>query len=391
MFLADIHYDGSRFVPVWDEPPSDAQASYVADYLARVSGYRPIAFYQGSPVLSLYQPPLASKPGVRSLNQRLQRRFGNCRLPATATVAVNKACQCFCDHCSAVFYNTASRREMDPHVLFDALAESVELGVTMLILLGGEPLLKKGLSKLIRSVPKDLSCVILFTNGEFLTPDRCAELKASGLMGLFVSLDSDLASEHDQFRKRKGLFQKACEGLVNARKAGLVCGISSYLSPERLAQEGFQKMMELGKTLGVHEVTFFDAIPSGRWLRSEGCLLGPSDRQQIQKLVREFRHRPGYPGIAAQSTMTSEGGSAFCFAANTQFYLNALGDVCPCDFTPLTVGRYPESSIAQLWQVMIDSEAYRCRSKVCRMQDREFRKQWIETIPEGASLPYRMV
>jgi MoaA/NifB/PqqE/SkfB family radical SAM enzyme len=362
---------------------------YRKAYSDRLNRYRPIAFFEGSPVYSLYQPPPASLAGERSLEQRLRRRFEGLRAPATATIAVNRACQCDCVHCSAVDYNHSPKADLDTMTLKSAIAETVELGSTQIILLGGEPLLRKDLDAIIASVPTDLAKVILFTNGEFLTPERCARLKEAGLMGAFVSLDSAVASVHDAFRKRPGLFAAASAGVRHLREAGLVAGVSSYLSSSRLAAGVFSQMMELGKELGAHEVTFFDAIPSGRWLMHDEDLLKPVDRQKIVEFVRAYRMQKDYPGIAAQSTLTSECGSAFCFAANTQFYLTAWGEMCPCDFTPLGFGTYPETSIQQLWDKMTTSPPYDKRAKACRMQERAFRESVIlPRASQGILAPY---
>lgn len=270
----------------------------------------------------------------------------------------------------------------------EALRQTVDLGVTTIILLGGEPLLRRDLCELIASVPKDQATVILFTNGEYLTPDKCEALAQAGLMGAFISLDSASPTRHDELRVRPGLFEKAMAGLQNLKAAGVLAGVSSYLSPERLAEGGFEEMMELGKQVDACEVTFFDAIPSGRWLKDSSCLLTPENRVRIRDLVRDYRARPGYPGISAQSTMTSECGSAFCFAANTQFYLTAWGEMCPCDFTPLGFGTFPEKSIRELWEGMISCEPYSQRAKSCRMQDTRFRERYINGLPDQGPFPY---
>lgn len=361
---------------------------YLNDYLEKASRYKVIGSHLGSPVISLYQSPLATQAGRRSLEFRLKRRFKNLRLPATATMAVNKACQCDCTHCSAVFYNKSVKKELSDEELLRAMNEAVEMSVTQLILLGGEPLLKKSLPKIIGQVPPDKATVILFTNGEFLTPEKCRELKNCGLMGAFVSLDSSDGRLHDQWRRRQGLFAKALKGLENLKNAGLVAGISSHLSAQNMKEDAFESMMDLGKKTGVDEITFFDAIPSGQWLKETSCLLSPSDRMEISKLVRQYRKLDDYPGLSVQSTMTSDCGSAFCFAANTQFYLTAFGEMCPCDFTPLTIGTYPNESIQTLWEKMISTEPYNNRAKSCRMQNAEFRKEFIEKIPEQGPYPY---
>lgn len=382
-----IDYLDRHFVLSSNHLPTD-QRKYLLDYLAKVNHYKPVGFYQGSPVFSLYQPPLATPAGIRSIKIRLKRRFGSQRIPATATIGVTKACQCECVHCSAVFYNHHSKKELSITQLKEAILESVDLGVTNIILLGGEPLLRKGLTSLIESVPKNRAVVTLFTNGEYLSIDRCKKLAEAGLMGVFVSLDSADEKEHDQLRLRGGLFQKATQGIVNLKQEGILTAISSYLSPQRLAEGGFEEMMDLGKKLGVNEVTFFDAIPSGRLIKDESCLLRPEDRFKISQLVTKYRQKKEYPGLAVQSTMTCEGGSAFCFAANTQFYLTAFGEMCPCDFTPLTIGSYPKHSIKELWNKMIQTEPYNERAKSCRMQDPLFRQKFIKPIPQEGPYPF---
>lgn len=248
--------------------------------------------------------------------------------------------------------------------------------------------MKKGLSDLIESVDKDLSIVTLFTNGEFLSRKTCHDLKAAGLLGVFVSLDDTDAGKHDALRHRPGLFAKAMEGIQNLKDSGILVAISSYLSPQKLEEDGFEKMLDLGKKMGVNEITFFDAIPSGRWLHDESCLLKPHHRKIIRDKVRHYRGLTDYPGLSVQSTMTSECGSAFCFAANTQFYLTAFGEMCPCDFTPLTIGAYPDSSIEELWKRMIAIPPYNQRAKSCRMQDPDFRKRYIEILPHSGPFPY---
>lgn len=388
--MFEIQYENRAFKLLNREKLSQAAQGYLENYLSHASHYKVIGFHQNSPVFSLYQPPLASRVGARSLAMRLQRRFENIRIPANATIAVNRACQCECEHCSAVFYNHSSKPDLNSSELKQALQESVELGITNLILLGGEPLLRKDLEEQIRGVDKNKSVVTMFTNGEFLTETKCKQLTEAGLMGVFISLDSTDAKLHDQLRKRPGLFQKALEGIKNLQKVNILTALSSYLTPQRLREGILEGMMELGRELGVTEVTFFDAIPSGRWIHSTDQLLQERDRREIAELVRYYRQNPAYPGIAAQSTLTSENGSAFCFAANTQFYLTAHGEMCPCDFTPLTIGKFPEESIQDLWNKMIRTAPYDCRSKSCRMQDTEFRQKYIDPLKLETSFPQKL-
>jgi len=375
-----VEYREQQFHLKSSIPLEEKITKYLENTLTQSSRYKIIGHFKDSPVFSLYQAPLASQVGARALWMRLRRRFLQQRIPSTATIAVNRACQCLCEHCSAVFYNHSSKPDLDFEHLLQALKETQNLGVTQIILLGGEPLLRRDLEKMVSCLNPDLSIFTLFTNGEYLTVDRVKALKEAQVMGVFVSLDALDAKTHDQLRKRPGLFSKALQGIENLLKQDLLVAISSYLNPERVEQEQLDQMLEFGKNLGVHEVTFFDAIPSGRWLKNTEGLLQESDREKIQARVNYYRKQKNYPGISAQSTLTSPKGSAFCFAGNTQFYLTAHGEMCPCDFTPLTVGKFPEESIEKLWEKMISYKPYCYRSKSCRMQDLKFRSRYIDPL-----------
>ncbi len=387
MALFEVHFEKDHFFCSGGEALSSQEILYLKSYLNQVSSYKKIGTYQNSPVLSLYQPPLATRAGERSLYFRLKRRFHLARLPSNATIAVNRACQCACEHCSAIFYNHSAKPDLSPELLNQALQESVELGVTNLILLGGEPLLRKDLCDLIHSVDREKSVVTLFTNGEYLSEAMCKRLAEAGVMGVFISLDSARAEEHDRFRKRPGLFEKALRGIENLQKSGVLTAISSCLTSSRVRAGALDEMMEMGRALSVNEVTFFDAIPSGRWLHQTEGLLQKKDREEISRRVHFYRHQSEYPGITAQSTLTSEEGSAFCFAANTQFYLTAHGEMCPCDFTPLSIGKFPEESIQDLWEKMIQTPPYDCRSNSCRMQDTAFRARYIDPLKSRTESP----
>jgi len=388
--MTEVDYREGAFRLREPEALRPEELAYLAPYLSKASRYKIIGHYRGSPVLSLYQPPLATPPGARSLALRLRRKFGRQRIPANATIAVNRACQCECEHCSAVFYNHSAKPDLSGPQLAQALRESAALGATNLILLGGEPMLRKDLVEQIQGVDKNQSVVTMFTNGEFLSLEACQRLADAGLLGAFISLDSTEAAVHDRLRRRPGLFRKALRGIENLQRAGVLTAFSSYLSPSRLQEGVLEGMMEMGRECGVNEVTFFDAIPSGRWLQSTSQLLHERDRREIAGLVKYYRQHPNYPGISAQSTLTSEQGSAFCFAANTQFYLSAHGEMCPCDFTPLTIGKFPEESIEALWNKMIRTPPYDCRAKSCRMQDRDFREKYIQPLSDEKDFPAKI-
>jgi len=94
-------------------------------------------------------------------------------------------------------------------------------GVRRLRLTGGEPLARRGVTALVRLLaalgPDDLA---LTTNGLHLA-EHAAELKASGLHRVTVSLDTLRPDRFEAITRRRGL-DRILAGIAAARAAGLV-------------------------------------------------------------------------------------------------------------------------------------------------------------------------
>ena len=84
---------------------------------------------------------------------------------------------------------------------------SLEQG-TMVVLTGGEPLLRRDLEKLIRHGSALGLPMVVGTNGMLLTESRLRSLKSAGVLGLGISLDSLDPDCHDRFRGQPGAWAK---------------------------------------------------------------------------------------------------------------------------------------------------------------------------------------
>jgi len=116
-------------------------------------------------------------------------------------------------------------------------------------------------------------------------------------------------------------------------------------------------------------------------------LLSAEDKQRLIELERQYNARGGNPHVITQAFINGPEGAG-CFAGYIQFYMTAFGDVNPCDFTPLTFGNIHDEPLAAIWDRVLAHPAYCKRSDHCRMQDPEFRRKYIDGIPEDVLLPW---
>jgi MoaA/NifB/PqqE/SkfB family radical SAM enzyme len=343
----------------------------------------------GYQAFSLITPPLGS-PATR---RRVRRIVDNmiqsgpngvamaARTPHVITAAITYNCQCDCLHCSASDYQKETSQNgqaLTYEELSDALKQAVDLGTTCVILTGGEPMSFPRVYDLVAGVDRARSICTMFTNGELLVEKSVARLKAAGLYGVFVSLDNHDPVLHDENRRRPGLFEKAARGLELCRKAGILTGISTYATREKMQNGELDKLMDVARELGVLEVFLFDVIPTGRLSDHRECLLTDGEAAQIVEFRQRYMEKLDYPRIVHQTMFASiaypcvaEG----CPAAMVQVHLRANGDVSPCDFTPYSFGNIRNKSLSEIWQAMAGHSLYAEPSARCRLSRPDF---WVK-------------
>jgi radical SAM protein with 4Fe4S-binding SPASM domain len=94
----------------------------------------------------------------------------------------------------------------------------------MLILSGGEPLLRDDLAEIAAYASGKGATVVVGTNGTLLTDARIAALQAAGVRGVAVSIDSLRPTYHDNFRHGKGSLDDtiAALGRLRARRLDFI-------------------------------------------------------------------------------------------------------------------------------------------------------------------------
>ena len=151
-------------------------------------------------------------------------------------VSVTDRCDFRCVYCMAENMTFLPKKELLTLEELDRLCTGfIEKGVRKLRLTGGEPLVRKNIMELIRSLSRHLDSgaleeLTLTTNGSQLA--RYAdELYACGVRRVNVSLDT---LDRDRFQEitRWGQLGKVMEGLEAARKAGLQIKINAVALKE---------------------------------------------------------------------------------------------------------------------------------------------------------------
>lgn len=363
----------------------DVLEPFVQQFFQRLNSLKVIARVDGAHVYNIYNPPHPTPAGMRFLVRKVKMMIHKMAFPVTANLAITHKCQCQCIHCSADPFKDPYREELTLEEIKRVVDGSLDLGASLIIFVGGEPLLREDLYELIHYVDKSKAVAMIFTNGLLLSRQNVRRLKEAGLFSLNISIDHSEAVLHDEFRKVKDCYEKAFEGARLAREAGILTGISTYATHENLRDGYLEKLLEIATSEGFCEVTIFDCIPSGRYLKDTSKILTPAERKQVIALARRY-YETTPMGVNAMSLINSPLGVG-CYGAHSQFYMTAYGDINPCDFNPINFGNVRETSIQQIWKKMVSHPDFNRRFPSCRMQSKAYRRKYIDPLPQNPKLP----
>jgi len=145
---------------------------------------------------------------------------------------ITRSCNLYCAHCRASAHQGGYDGELTTKECFRVIDEIREVGQPMLILTGGEPLLRPDVLEIAKYAADKGLYVVMGTNGTLLTAEMAAKLKTIPVNTVGVSLDFPSAAAHDNFRCMVGAFDVAicCETLEHLpdpiqglRELGRVC------------------------------------------------------------------------------------------------------------------------------------------------------------------------
>ena len=280
-------------------------------------------------------------------------------------INLTRRCNLACTHC---YLDAQTLRQGDTDELNTSEVQAVLDDVaalqhgTMVVLTGGEPLLRKDLETLIRhGTALDLPMVV-GTNGMLLGERRVESLKSAGLLGLGISLDSLDPERHDRFRGRNGAWAQTMAGIERCRRHGI--DFQLHFSVTEANAHELSSMVEFAKDCGARSLNVFFLVCVGR-ARSVTAF----DRQRYEELLVELvrmqaeypdlfvrpRCAPHYKRIAhqlrpqAQINRISGRDGDGCIAGIHYARVNHRGGVTACPYIEREVGNVRETPLRSLW------------------------------------------
>ncbi len=287
---------------------------------------------------------------------------------------VTRKCNLNCVHCRAGSEQGPYPGELDHKKSLEVLDQIREVGTPIVILTGGEPLLRNDVLDLAKYGTNLGLRMVMATNGTLLTPEIIEDMLVSGIKRVSISLDGANSDDHDAFRKVQGAFDKSLEGIQLLRNAGLEFQINTTIT--RHNSHLIQDILGLAVSLGAVAHHIFLLVPTGRAREMVNQEIEALEYEKLLKWFYNMRDKtslhlkatcaPHYYRIMRQEasakgeevnfktygldgvTRGCLGGTGFCFISHQ-------GIIQPCGYLELNCGDLNKASFQNIWH---DSEIF---------------------------------
>ncbi|MEO5348466.1 MAG: radical SAM protein [Magnetococcus sp. YQC-3] len=235
----------------------------------------------------------------------------------------------------------------------------------MLILTGGEPLLREDLCLIAAEATRRGLSVVLGSNGTLLSADWIPRLLAAGFRGVGVSLDSIHPEQHDRFRGLPGAWTQTMAAVEAMQQQGMEFQMQFTVTRQNYAE--IPELIALAASKGAKAANVFFLVCTGRGQRMTD-ITPDQYEQMLQTLARleqaqgqettasplvRARCAPHFVRLVAAANPDSpilRGATSGCIAGTGYLRITPEGDLTACPYMPESLGNLLETPLATLWQ-----------------------------------------
>jgi len=280
---------------------------------------------------------------------------------------VTRNCNLACVHCRASATQGPYTDEIGTDDAFRLLDQIADTGSPIIILTGGEPLLRTDIFDIAKYGTQKGLKMVMAPNGTLVTKSAARKMTDSGIKRISISLDGSTAKSHDSFRGVTGAFEGAMQGIRAVKEEGIEFQINTTITKKNLTQ--IQAIQNLAVKLGAVAHHIFLLVPTGRgkyildqeisaeeyedtlhWFydqKKTPLQLKATCAPHYYRILRQRAKQDGETvtfkthGLDAV-TRGCLAGTGFCFVSHT-------GIVQPCGFLQINCGDITNDSFVNIW------------------------------------------
>jgi radical SAM protein with 4Fe4S-binding SPASM domain len=304
---------------------------------------------------------LSQTPGPSSVFDAAEALPAEPFLPHVVAWNLTRRCNLACTHCyiSAGPWESAER-ELGTDECLRVVDQLLEANRSpLLILSGGEPLVREDLPRIAAYASGRGATVVVGTNGTTLTASRVEGLKAAGVSGVAVSVDSLDEERHDAFRGGRHALGRTVEALARLREHRLDFVLQTTASPGNADE--IPELLDWAAEQGAVCFNLYFLVPTGRG--AELADLAPERIEELLALLAraEKRYRgtmmvrakcaPHFMRHVHQVDPASPvlGYRTRCPCGIDYCRITPDGKLTPCPYMPSVAGDLRRQTFGEIW------------------------------------------
>lgn len=266
--------------------------------------------------------------GIRSIQKHKRRIKKGQFFPPFLYISIINSCNLRCQGC---WVDVAAKQEIiQPDAFHKLIREAKQMGNSFFGIVGGEPFMHP---HLLEMLGRHRDCYFqIFTNGQFITPERAKQIRKLGNITPLISVEgNEIVS--DQRRGREDVYNKTMQGIQNCLDNKVLTGVCTSLCQtnynDLLNEAWVDRLIEMG----VMYTWFHIYRPMGPDACPDLCLT-PEQQLQARKFVVEMRAKK--PIVIIDAYYDGEGQALCPAATGISHHINPWGDIEPCPIVQFT-------------------------------------------------------
>ena len=285
-----------------------------------------------NPRESAYMAKFALASRAASKKRRKAEDAGE-HIPPFLIASITSRCNLHCagcySRCNHATNDSEPVRQLTGEEWSKVFDEANDLGVSFILLAGGEPMLRYDVIEEASKRPDILFPI--FTNGTFMNENYYELFNKSRNLIPIMSIEGD--RELTDKRRGEGVYGKLIGGMTELKKRGLIFGASVTVTTQNIKEVTSERFLRDISDRGCKVVVFVEYVP----VTDDSVELAPGDEERRYLKEKIAQLRLDYPEIVFISFPGDEKSSGGCVAAGRGFFhINSHGGAEPCPFSPFS-------------------------------------------------------
>lgn len=280
---------------------------------------------------------------IRKYQIRANYQKEGLNIPPFLIASITSSCNLNCAGCYAMANDSSQMSDLNTQQWHNIFSEASQIGVSFILLAGGEPLLRRDVIEQAAIFP-DLIFPI-FTNGTILDDEYLTLFKQKQNLVPIISIEGN-EIETDK-RRGTGIYQTIVTRMEQLQKQKIIYGVSITVTKENYKLVTSTEFINELKDRGCATIIYVEYVPVDQ--STIALALDDNDIEAFTQEVTKLKNTNDsmalihFPGDEAKMGGCLASGRGF-------FHINANGGAEPCPFSPYSKLNLKNNTIIEVLQ-----------------------------------------